>query len=103
MHDKGHYYDRLRRQSKVYKENSFIVHDLHIEDNFDKNLKKLNDSKNYDKELYDKGMEYYNLGGILEEAKDELKNNRNFINGYNRAKRLAYIQEIEEKYNNKSR
>ncbi len=98
-------YNKRNRDDKVIIKNdaSFSISSVHKDEGFNKYLKQLNNAKNFDKELYNKGIEYFNLGGILDEAKDELRNNLSFISGYKHAKRVAYIQEIEEKYNNKSR
>ena len=101
MRDKRNFYDNMHRQSKVINDSG--KYSVEKEKSFNNYLRYLNNRKQFDKELYDNGIEYYNLGGILEDAKDELKNNLSFISGYNHAKRLAYVQEVEEKYNNKSR
>ena len=50
----------------------------------------------YDKNLYDKGMEWYNSGLTLEDASPEDRNNIHFVNGYERGKRLALIEEMQK-------
>ena len=46
----------------------------------------------FDKNLFDKGMEWFNNGLPLEDAADELKNNSCFKNGFVKAKRLELIR-----------
>lgn len=43
-------------------------------------------------EIFNKGEQWFNNGFNLEEAPDELKNNRVFINGFKRAERLVIIE-----------
>ena len=41
---------------------------------------------------FNNGTQYFNMGGKLENAANELKNNKDFINGYNRAQRVSIIR-----------
>ncbi len=94
-------YDKLNRNKKVI--NNGSQYSVFKEEGFKKYLRYLDSVKGFDKELFDKGTEYFLNGGILEQAKDEYRNNKSFVNGYTHGKRLAMIQDIEEKYNKKSR
>ena len=49
----------------------------------------------FDINIYNKGMDWYNSGLTLEEAPDNDKNNIHFVNGYERAKRLARFEEMK--------
>ena len=53
----------------------------------DKNLKKPNYV--YSPELYEAGQNWFDSGFKLEEAPEESRTNQNFINGYERAKRIS--------------
>ena len=48
----------------------------------------------FDINIYNKGMEWYNSGLSLDEAPDNEKNNIHFVNGYERAERLARLEEL---------
>lgn len=63
-------------------------------------LKKLDYAKHYNKDIYEKGEAWYNSGLTLEDAPVELQNDINFVNGYERGRRLALIEEMQ---NNKTR
>ena len=60
-----------------------------------------------EKELKDEMMQlaidYYNSGKSLEELDEKIRNHHFFIIGYERAKRLAYIKELEQQERGKSR
>ena len=62
------------------------------------NKKKVGTTKTvpYDANIFNKGMEWYNSGLPLEEAPLDDKNNIHFVNGYERAKRLARIEEMKK-------
>ena len=66
-------------------------------------------AKNYvradkrDLSIYEKGMEWFKSGLPLEDAPEELRKNTNFINGFNKGKRLAMIAELQEKDRNPGR
>lgn len=47
-----------------------------------------------DKNLFDKGIEWFKSGLPLEDAPDEVRTNTNFINGFNKGKRLADIDNM---------
>lgn len=50
----------------------------------------------YDSAIFEKGLNWGNSGLPLEDAPEEVKNNSNFINGFNKAKRLQFIAELEQ-------
>lgn len=47
-----------------------------------------------DKDLFDSGIEWFNSGLSLNEAPEDMKNNTNFVNGFNKGKRLDDINKI---------
>ena len=55
--------------------------------------KNLEHKKVADKTIFDKGFMWYENGLSLDDASDEMKNNFNFINGYEKAKRIKNINE----------
>ena len=46
-----------------------------------------------DKEKFIQGENWFNSGLLLEDASEELRNNINFVNGFNRAKRISFIEQ----------
>lgn len=94
-------YDKFNRDKKVVNDSSQYIVDK--EEGFKKYLRYLDSKKGFDKELFDKGTEYFLNGGILEQAKDEYRNNKSFVSGYSHGKRLPIVQQVEEKYSKKSR
>ena len=48
-----------------------------------------------DLDICNKGLEWFKSGLALEDAPKELKNNTNFINGFNKGKRLAMIESLQ--------
>ena len=104
MKDSKFRYNKFNRQSKVhFEDDSFAISSVYKEEGFNKYLKNLHYQKSFNQDLFDKGIEYYNFGGVLDEAKDEYKNNNSFVSGYMHAKRLALVKVVDEKYNNKSK
>lgn len=53
------------------------------------------DKRNLD--IFNKGLEWFNNGLSLEDAPLELKNNTNFIYGFNKGERLAMIESLQDK------
>lgn len=49
----------------------------------------------FDPEIFNKGIEWYQSGLPIEDAPEELKNNAHFVNGYEKGKRLAKIEELQ--------
>ena len=62
----------------------------------DRELKKLDEARNFSKDLFDKGTTWFDSGLTLDEAPENLKNNRSFINGFNYGKRLSLVKELQE-------
>ena len=56
-------------------------------------LKELGEKRSFDRESFNKGTQFFNDGLSLEDAPLELKDNIDFINGFNRAKRISEINE----------
>lgn len=57
--------------------------------------------RDFSKDNYANGEEWFKSGLPFEEAPIELQQNTAFKNGFERGKRLAYIQELNETENNK--
>ena len=55
--------------------------------------KSLEHKKVTDKAILDKGFMWFENGLSLDDASDEMKNNFNFVNGYEKAKRMKNINE----------
>ena len=47
-------------------------------------------------DLYAKGEKYFEVGGVIENIPEELKNNESFMGGYRHAERLAQIEEMQQ-------
>ena len=54
-----------------------------------------NKNHRFNKETFDLGTEWSLAGKFLEEARPEMKNNTNFIRGYERGERLKKIAELD--------
>lgn len=59
----------------------------------DKWAKKLEHKKEFDEGTFYKGYEWFNNGLSLDEAPDDMKNNFNFVNGFEKARRIKNINE----------
>lgn len=57
----------------------------------------------YDKEIFDKGVEWFKSGLPFDDAPEELRKNTNFIDGFHRGERLQLIAELQEKDRNPGR
>lgn len=65
-------------------------------------LKEIHDmNTNMSRDMYTMGENWFKNGLSFEEASIELQQNSSFKNGFERGKRLAYIQELNEKDNKK--
>lgn len=53
--------------------------------------------------IFEKGLTWFESGLLLEDAPLELRSNTNFVNGFNKGKRLALIAELQEKDKNHGR
>ena len=60
--------------------------------NFDKDLRHMDNTRNFDQNIFNKGEEWYNSGLSLESADPELKKNLSFIKGFNRGVRINTIK-----------
>ena len=65
---------------------------VEAEENFNRHLKNLNDTRTFNPRLFEKGVEYFNAGGNTDEIPAELKDNDSFMRGYAHAERLAQIE-----------
>ena len=59
----------------------------------DTHTKNLEHKKVTDMSIFDKGVLWFENGLLLDDAPDDMKTNFNFINGFNKAKRLKNINE----------
>lgn len=60
----------------------------------DRRIKNLEHVKVYDSDMLNQGYDWFNKGASLEDAPEELRNNFNFINGFNKAQRLSQINDM---------
>ena len=81
MSDKYRLYGEIRRDSAER-----IARDI-------KNRQKRENYQPNDKEKFIQGENWFNSGLPLEDASEELRNNINFVNGFNRAKRISDIEQ----------
>ena len=88
-------YRKIQNAKKVISNSGAFSVDK--EQSFNKYLKQLYEIKTFDRDLFNKGVEYFNMGGSLEELTTEFANNRSFISGYSHAKRLALIEELDKR------
>ena len=54
-------------------------------------------SRELDRKAYEDGQKWFDSGLGLEDAPEELKNNRSFVYGFERGQRLASIPVLEER------
>ena len=66
-----------------------VAYDIHLKE------KRNNIKDRFNPEILNAGKDWYESGFSLDEAPENLKINTNFVNGYERAKRL---QDIEDDY-----
>ena len=67
---------------------------VEAEQNFNKYLKNIDSTKNFNKNLFDRGVDFFNVGGNLDNIPNELLNNDSFMRGYRYAERLSKIDSI---------
>jgi hypothetical protein len=61
----------------------------------EKDREKMAISRELDRRAYEKGEEWFKSGLTLEDADEKLKNNKSFVYGFERGKRLAFIAELK--------
>ena len=71
-----------------------VKYAVEAEQNFNKYLKSIDGTKNFNKNLFDRGVDYFNVGGNLDKIPNELLNNDSFMRGYRYAERLSKIDNI---------
>lgn len=59
----------------------------------DRKVRNLEHVKTFDKELFEKGLRWFEEGLSLDDASEELRNEFNFVNGFEKAKRLKDIND----------
>lgn len=62
----------------------------------ERELKKMDIARNFSKDLFDKGIAWFNSGLALSDADESLKTNRSFVNGFNHGYRLSLVRELEQ-------
>lgn len=80
---------KLHRQLRK-KSSDRVAADLREKEKKD-NYKQFDKRDSY---LFDKGIEWFESGLSLDDAHDDMKNNTNFVNGFNKAKRLNDINNM---------
>ena len=83
--------DRLKKQRKQEISRGFIDSQLR-EGNY---LKTLQNTRDFDKNLFDKGKLWFDSGLSLEDADEKLKNDISFVKGFNHGARLDYINKMD--------
>lgn len=78
---------------KMQKSASFFAHKKESEE---RTLKKIYNTSSFDKNLYLNGEKWFNDGHSIEDASQEFRENSSFTSGYERAKRLKYIDELKK-------
>lgn len=63
---------------------------------FEKKMSTAQRVNKYDPEIFNKGMEWFNSGLSLEDAPNDLKNNTNFIRGFEKGQRLSLVDRMTE-------
>ena len=71
------------------------VSNIESEEAFERTLKFLDSGANFDRDLFNKGQMWFESGLTLEDAPEHFRINRNFVRGFERGKRIAYIQELQ--------
>ncbi len=51
-----------------------------------------NSNNNFNMDSFNNGTQFFNMGGKLENAAGNLKQDKDFLNGYNRAQRVNIIR-----------
>ena len=69
----------------------------------ERTLKTMASSANFNKDLFDKGQKWFESGLSLEDAPEEIKTNRDFIRGFERGRRLVFIEELDKNIKGKSK
>ncbi len=67
----------------------------------ERELKKLNDTRNFSRDLYDQGTAWYDSGLPLDAAPANLRMSKLFVNGYNHGSRLSLARDLQQ--NNRNR
>ena len=49
-------------------------------------------NNDFNMDSFNNGTQYYNMGGKLENVSQDLRRNKDFLNGYNRAARVSIIR-----------
>ncbi len=81
----------------IVENNSSMRKNIDMRNNLERNDNKkiVNNDNKFDEVQYDafnNGTQFFNMGGKLENASTDLKQNKDFINGYNRAQRINNIR-----------
>ena len=77
--------------------NSSMRKNIELKNNLERNNNSnvSNNNNTFDETKYDafnNGSQFFNMGGRLENASTDLKRDKDFINGYNRAQRVNNIR-----------
>ncbi len=90
--------DRLKQIEKSRKDTGkFWLEKGRSEEKF---LKSLDKRRSFSYDIFEEGVKFFNSGLTLDDAPDDKRTNNSFVTGFEHAKRLAKINEMEK---NKSR
>ncbi|MCR5422708.1 MAG: hypothetical protein K6E74_03645 [Bacilli bacterium] len=59
-------------------------------------LKKMSESRDFDKRIFDMGTDWYNSGFELSAASKKMQETKAFVDGYNFGRRLSLVKELED-------
>ena len=84
-------YSRKDRREIRKKNQDKIAKDVYIKGKLEGFVR----SDAYNANIFEQGANWFNEGMSLEDAPENIRNNTNFINGYNKASRLAFIEKLK--------
>ena len=89
---KGQNWDKIRRDRKVVNDGYAYLGE--VEQGFQRQLANNVNNRDFNKKLYEKGIEFFNVGGKECDIPKELKESHSFITGYKYAERLKKIESM---------
>ncbi len=89
----GFKYEDKRKKEKLV--TNYSTHAVFSEQGFNNYLKTNIYSRDFDRETFQKGIDWFNSGFSMDEAPSDLANNIYFKNGFIHGKRMALIEEYK--------
>lgn len=91
----------VNRASKEYNMN-VIKNDKYFEEKLEHLARLREETGNFERDLFNLGRDCFFNSELMQGLDEETLNNKSFLSGYNHGKRLALIEEMQEK-NSKSK